>query len=393
MEKSIIINTEIDQISTKISSSPDQSQSCINFFSLKRNIIKLIFDYLKDDQISLLKELNNRRIYHILMSEYYNKTKFYSEATDLKLSFVYTDDYLISLNPYKLAVYYDNRNELVLAYLNINGEMIINNLILNETIHKLKFDKNPSSLYHIRHKDNDLLSVILEKRTIIVLNTSDDYKKEVEIICNYNITSFLMFNHEVENTMYYIVSGCFSEIYDIKGVLVKIIGKSKKNDVLFSDIFFHSGKKDYIFISLNVDCIILFSFNDCSIISMLLGELNTLRYSCLTYIYEDEFYLVESSYKGILTFWDIERNYIMDQIKLKFSNFVSMIKWNMDMFLVSNFCALDIVSISKREVLRTINNCHSGQIVSLYKILHPSLWEVLFTGADDGTIKLWSVGI
>jgi len=327
------------------------------------------------------------------MTEYYNKIKFYSEATDLKLSFVYTDDYLISLNPYKLTVYYDKRNDLLLAYLNNNGEMIINNLITNETVHKLKFDKNPSSLIYHRYKDNDLLSVILDKRTIIVLNTSDEYKKQLEIKCNDTINSFLMFNHEIEDTMYFILSTCFSEVYDIKGNLVKIIGKSKKNDVLFSDIFFHSGKRDYIFISLNIDCIFLFSFNDCSIFSMLLGELNTLRYSCLTYLYEDEFYLVESSYKGILTFWDIESNFIMDQIKLKFSNFVSMIKWDKDMFIVSNFCALDIVSFSKREVLRTINNCHSGQIVTLCKILHPVLWEVLFTGADDGTIKLWSIGI
>ena len=365
--------------------------------NLNKNIIGLIFEFLNEKQLFYLKSIKNKKIYKILLNQFLNKNLFVSKATYLRKKYTIIKNFKsIGQEKNKMTVFKDNKNNIILAFLNSCNHLEIYDFLLNKSIHTKTFDDLKSIFYYENNNDyQDLLILKTNEDIVYLLSISNNYEIVVSIKKNqFNVSSIVMFYHEYKDVYYIVISSLNEKIYvyDLSGNLKKSFKNYKLRNVIHSQIYHDQVKKNYYIVYMNEDYILILNFDDDSLYRILLGEISAIRSICLVYEELKEYNLVEASLNGYITFWDIDRNQIIGNLKIKFSNIVSLLIWNDEYLIASDLCAINIISLTKREILISIK-CHKNLVVSLTKIIHPLMGEVLFTSGNDGKIKVWNTRI
>ena len=371
-----------------------------------------------NQQLKNLKEQlsnNRKKINDIIKKKYKNNEESLNSINKLSLENIKYEKILIQnqnnyLTPFCIFIPLNNKIELIAIYDGDNENHFIEIRLIKSDILYESLKGHSSDVTSIQYFKNDktikdyLISGGKDKK-VIVWDISNNFKKLYKIDCQYDgtiLSNLLIFNIIDKDNKYkynnYIVTSSneknskdYSKIYSFEnGKFLRNITTTKRNCTYH--MLHWSYLNDHYIIELGDSKIVINNlFTDERYAKLKNGKSESKHIR--GFIYLDK-YLYCTCSNGFINIWDLVSKNIIDIISVFSGAFLKdVLLWNEDFLIVADYTnnSLDIVSLSKKKVVKQLKSPHKEGIESIGKLNDDKNEAFLLSSAKDKTIRMWRI--
>ena len=264
-----------------------------------------------------------------------------------------------------------------------------------------------TSIQYFKHDkiNKDYLISSSDDKKVIIWDISDNFKRILKINCQYEgiiLCNLLLFNIIDKNNNYkynnYIITSSsgknskdYSKIYSFEnGKFLRDIHTTNCN-CTYHMLYWTYLNEHYIIELGDSKIVINNLFTDERYAK--LKNKKTESKHIRGFIYSEN-YLYCTCSNGFINIWDLVNKKLIDIIKVFNGAFLKdIVLWNEDFLIVANYTnnSLDIVSLSKKKVVKQFKSPHKEGIESIGKLNDCRNGVFLLSSAKDKTIRMWNL--
>ena len=186
------------------------------------------------------------------------------------------------------------------------------------------------------------------------------------------------------------------KVFNLEGILIKIIKNSKERTFFIDTFYDNKAYKNYIFTG-NKNFIKSYDY-DRNRLFHIYND-NSLEFHCSIIIYQDNneavTKLIESSNDGNIRIWNFHTGDLIKKIEViknrKFRLY-GICLWDKDnLFVGCNDKTIKLVNLNNKSIIKNLEG-HIEFPITIKKIIHPLYGKCLISEGDENdTIKLWII--
>ena len=326
--------------------------------------------------------------------------KFQSNITITNTFYGWNDMFEIFIS------YQDNKEYLVSPNSN-NYNLDIYSLIDNQKIKSVKGhnDKIRTVRYFINNKNkNEYLISGGDGKIVIIWDINDNYNIKCTIDTKYEkhiLSCLLIFPENIDDI--YIITSSYntSENYENSatkfylmnnGKFLKYINNTNDIPIYYLLPWYNRNEHKYYIIQLCKNKILINNLFEEELYYQLIKEPESYHFSGFIYNKDNKDYLCSSSSNGYINIWDLYNKKLIKIINTRGCELTHIIKWNSKYFIAANRKkkSFQIINIENNSIIDIKSN-HTGELISIKKIVLPIYGEALLSAGRDKKIKLWIV--
>ena len=354
---------------------------------------------------------NNNKENNIMDHRDYNKINYiFKKGPNLKykLDITNTNTSYGWNDIFEIFISYKDNKEYLISPNNYNFNLDIFTLLNNKIILSLKGHKNDirTIRYFINKKNyNEYIISGDDNKIVIIWDITNNYKIKYQINTKYGGTIYsclLIFPYNIDDNYIITSSNTSSDdidrsstkIYSLNnGKFIKCINNTNYNRIYYLLSWYNKKNNKYYIIQFSFKKIIINNLIEEELYSELIQEPEDSHYCGFIYEKENKDFLCSSSFNGYINIWDLYNKKIFKIININECYLTYIIEWNSKYIIVADFYnkSFKIIDLEKNKIISDIKGQHIDNVVCIKKIYHPVYGESLLSGAEDKTIKLWTI--
>jgi len=291
-----------------------------------------------------------------------------------------------------------------IASKNINFNIDIFSLSDNKTIKSL--DGHTSSIstirYFINNKNyNEYLISADHNKKVIVWDITNNYSLKYKIDTEYDdiIYSCLLVFPE-NNDDNFILTSSISDSEEDEQSSVKVYSLNNGEFVKFIDnneiyyllLWYDKNNNKYYIVQLSNKKVVINNLLEDELYCELKHTPESNHNSGFIFSKNNSDYLCTSSTNGYIHIWDLYNKNIFKVINTNNCSLYHIIQWNSKYIIVADYDnkCFKIINL-ENDAIKDIGLQHTKEVVCVKKIYDDKYGELLLSGSNDNTIKLWNI--